>query len=259
MDSFFGLWKNTLWADIKSDELLDEVRKMQNQLKKLPKKCRDWGVFKRLEIEVKNMSTILPLVHDLHSPAMRERHWKSLIGTFALVLLLMFISCKYYCYHFCKGLTGMAIDRGQGFCLDDLLVLNLHMHVEAVGDIVEVASKELKIENRLLNIEECWRKFFLKFDRHRDTEVFVVFPPDDVLEALEEHSLHLQSMAGETNHQHWNVQIYYHHSNCIYFNRRDGQIRRVFQRAGVLLVECPGRSGNYPEAFTIGATTMGLA
>ena len=103
---------------------------------------------------------------------------------------------------FCEGITGMAIDRGQGFCLDDLLVLNLHMHVEAVSDIVEVANKELKIENRLLNIEESWRKFFLKFDRHRDTEVFVVFPPDDVLEALEEHSLHLQSMAGKIELHH---------------------------------------------------------
>lgn len=80
VDSFFSLWRNTLWADIKTDDLLDEVRKMQNQLKKQTKKCREWGVYKRLEIEVKNMATTLPLVHDLHSPAMRERHWKSLIG-----------------------------------------------------------------------------------------------------------------------------------------------------------------------------------
>jgi hypothetical protein len=25
------------------------------------------------------MATVLPLVHELHSPAMRDRHWKSLM------------------------------------------------------------------------------------------------------------------------------------------------------------------------------------
>jgi dynein heavy chain len=56
-----------------------------------------------------------------------------------------------------------------------------------VSEIVEVANKELKIENKLSQIEEIWRKFSLHFDQHRDTEVCVVAPPDDILEALEEH------------------------------------------------------------------------
>jgi dynein heavy chain len=74
--------------------------------------------------------------------------------------------------------------------------LNLQYHVDAVSDIVEVANKELKIENKLAMIEDVWKKFSLKFDQHRDTDVYVVAPPDEILEALEEHSLHLQSMAG---------------------------------------------------------------
>ena len=86
---------------------------------------------------------------------------------------------------------------GPFFRLDDLLSLNLHRHVDSVSDIVEVAQKELKMEARINNIEEVWAKFVLEFDRHRDTEVFVVSPPDEILETLEEHSLHLQSMAGQ--------------------------------------------------------------
>eukprot|EP01038_Epipyxis_sp_PR26KG_P005405 gene5405-7492_t len=173
VESLFTTWKNTLWQEIKTDELLDEVKRLQNQLKKQTKKSREWGVFKRLEQEVKNMVITLPLVHDLHSPAIRERHWKSLMT-----------------------ITGVMIDRGPSFCLDNLLSLNLQFHVDAVSDIVEVANKEVKIENRLLLIEDAWRKFSLKFDQHRDTDMFIVAPPDDILEALEEHSLHLQSMAG---------------------------------------------------------------
>lgn len=173
IDYMFSTWKNTLWAEIQTDELMEETKKIQNQLKRYPKKARDWGVFKQLEIVAKNMSICLPLVHDLHSQAMRDRHWKSLMA-----------------------LTGVSIDRGPNFCLDDLLSLNLQYHVDAVSEIVEVANKELKIESKLYTIEEAWRKFTLKFIQHRDTELSIVAPPDEILEALEEHSLLLQSMAG---------------------------------------------------------------
>ena len=98
VDSNFQSWKNTLWADIKTDDLLDEVKRLQNQLKKQPKKPRGWQVFKSLDMQVKNLALTLPLIHDLHSPAMRDRHWKALMV-----------------------LTGVSIDRGPSFCLNDLL------------------------------------------------------------------------------------------------------------------------------------------
>eukprot|EP01042_Synura_sphagnicola_P022744 gene22744-28985_t len=115
IDAMFSTWKNTLWAEIHTDDLMEETKKIQNQLKRYPKKARDWGVFKTLENVVKNMAICLPLVHDLHSQAMRDRHWKSLMV-----------------------LTGVVIDRGPNFCLDDLLSLNLQYHVDAVSEIVEV-------------------------------------------------------------------------------------------------------------------------
>jgi dynein heavy chain len=144
-----------------------------SQLKKLPKFVKDWSVSKNLEIHVKNMATVLPLVHELHSPSMRDRHWKNLMIT-----------------------TSTSLERGPSFSLHDLLSLNLHRFVEPVMEIVEMATKELKIETKLNAIEDAWYRLTLAFDRHRDTEVFVVIPPDEILEALEEHSLQLQGMAG---------------------------------------------------------------
>lgn len=77
-------------------------------------------MFKTLELNVKNMSIVLPLLHDLRSPAMRERHWKSLMI-----------------------LTGITFNRGPTFCLLDLLGLNLHLHVDSVSDIVEVRRERM--------------------------------------------------------------------------------------------------------------------
>lgn len=173
IQSQFAQWKNTLWADINTDDLIDEVTYLKKQMKNLPKKAKEWNVSKQINRNVSNMAIVLPLIHELHSPAMRERHWKQLCSA-----------------------TQTQFEKGPTFCLDDLLNLNLYHHVDAVLEIVEVANKELKIEARLNTIAEIWKTLELKFDRHRDSEVFVVSPPDDVLDALEEHHLQLQNMGG---------------------------------------------------------------
>jgi dynein heavy chain len=173
VDSLFIQWKSTTWAEINTDDLIDEIKNITNQIKKQTRRTNDWNVFKSLQSEVQVLATTIPLVHELRNPAMRDRHWKSLMVT-----------------------TGTIFEKGPNFCLDDLLRLNLHLHVDAVSDIVEISVKELKIENKLNSIEDVWNKFYLQFDRHRDTEIFIVSPPDEILETLEEHHLQLQGMAG---------------------------------------------------------------
>ena len=49
VDSNLSSWKNTAWADIKTDDLLDEVKGLTNLLKAQPKKPRSWPLFKTLE------------------------------------------------------------------------------------------------------------------------------------------------------------------------------------------------------------------
>lgn len=90
----------------------------------------------------------------------------------------------------------LATVLGPTFSLEDALSLDLHKHVEACMEAVEVATKELKVETRLRNIEDRWKEEQLGFVRHRDTEVFVLFGADEVLEALEDHQMQLQGMAG---------------------------------------------------------------
>jgi hypothetical protein len=38
-------------------------------------------------------------------------------------------------------------------------------------EVVEVATKELKVESKLKAIEDAWASMKLEFSRHRDTEV----------------------------------------------------------------------------------------
>ena len=63
------------------------------------------------------MSKILPLIAQLHSKYMQERHWKKLMAT----------TCKK---------IGFASPQ---FCLDDLIVLELHKYEADVEELVESA------------------------------------------------------------------------------------------------------------------------
>ena len=39
---------------------------------------KGWVAYRSIEDMIKNMSIVLPLVNELHSQAMRDRHWKRL-------------------------------------------------------------------------------------------------------------------------------------------------------------------------------------
>ncbi|KAH8062602.1 dynein light chain binding protein [Aureococcus anophagefferens] len=172
VESLFSSWKQTLWLDIQTDDLLDETKRLLNQVKRLPRRLRDWPCYLQLLASCTNMSTVLPLVAELHSPAMRDRHWKAV-----------------------ASVTSRPLDKGPTFSLSDLLALELHRHVDGIMEVVETANKENKVEAKLGAIERSWSEANFEMARHRDTEVMIIVSPDDLLETLDEHHIQLQSMA----------------------------------------------------------------
>lgn len=80
------------------------------------------------------MNTILPLIRELHSDFMMERHWKKLMK-----------------------LTEQEIAfNSPKFCLEDLIKLQLYRFAEEVVELVEGATKEAKIESKLTDISKFW-------------------------------------------------------------------------------------------------------
>uniref|UniRef100_H3HCG5 AAA+ ATPase domain-containing protein n=1 Tax=Phytophthora ramorum TaxID=164328 RepID=H3HCG5_PHYRM len=174
----FDDWKSTLWTSIQTDTFEGYTRAFMKQLKMEATEhqmIKGWQVYKDTEQLVKNMSTVLPLINDLHSEAMQDRHWKAL-STICHV---------------------KAIEpKDPKFSLADLLKLNLHLHVDDVGEIVETANKEQKIEKKLKMIEELWQRLTLEYVPHKDSGTFVVKPSEEVVESLESNQLELQTMIG---------------------------------------------------------------
>ena len=167
-------WSSTMWFDIDTDSLTGELNRLQTQVKKMPKEIKKWDVYAiRLEGEIKNMSVVVPLVAQLSSNAMQDRHWKTILA-----------------------LGPRPVEKTPSFTFADVLSLQLHLHADEVIEIVEVATKERKVEVRLSGIDNSWSSLVLQFTTFPDTDVSVLVPPEEIIETLEEHQLQLQTMIG---------------------------------------------------------------
>ena len=130
-------------------------------------------VFKALEQQVKNFSLALPCVGDLKSPSMRDRHWSQL-----------------------ASITGRAIPLPfpPDFALRQLLQLQLHKYVDDVGEVVDRAIKEDKMEMQLAKLGSVWAGIEFAFEPHGESGVQLISMREEDFDALEENQLLVQGM-----------------------------------------------------------------
>ena len=152
----FQDWRRLLWNDIDTDYLAGEAKNLKDQVKKLDKKVRIWDTYKGIDDECGNMLTALPLVQQLKSPSMRQRHWKELMVV-----------------------VGVSFTLDSAFCLEDLLKLELHRFEEDVEGVVIKSSKELTIEKNIAKIEGVWADLDM---------MYYVYPKDDTVQLMKVHS-----------------------------------------------------------------------
>jgi len=200
--STYEEWNNIPWKTIDTDRLQEINMNLIEELKTLGVKdsiCRGWRVYEDIEQACKDMEIVLPLITELHSPAMRARHWKAIAA-----------ACR----------VPSISWNSESFTFSSLLQLELQNHAHDVSEQVETAVKELKIERKLESIESRWETLRLDFvdqagspapasgeEFLKDSienrpeilapeKVFLPRPSDDVVENLEADQTDLQAMMG---------------------------------------------------------------
>ena len=146
LDSIVTGWKNAEkiastfeqfnacpWAEVEAEEMEEETKKMMKETRQLDRRIRWSDCYKQQETVVKNMLVALPLVGDLRHPSMRDRHWAELMEV-----------------------TNTKFEITADFKLRDLLDLELHNFGDDVGEIVDQAQKEEKMEQTLKDLKETW-------------------------------------------------------------------------------------------------------
>lgn len=169
----FLSWNDILWDKIDTESLVLTCRDLGQQVKGMDKRIRGWPLYKWLEAEVKNMMTVLPLVNDLHSDTMRDRHWTALMAV-----------------------TQKTFDKGPEFNFRDLLNLQLHHFAEDVSELVEQSNKEAKIEKKLNIIRQVWSKMQIDFD-FSNPDCPLLAELGEILERLDGDSLEMMGMTSQ--------------------------------------------------------------
>ncbi|CBZ52391.1 hypothetical protein NCLIV_021800 [Neospora caninum Liverpool] len=204
----FDDWKSTLWDKIDTDDLLLRVKEMQQQLKALPKEIKSMRPFSWLQGEVTNMQIALPLINDLHSEFMRDRHWTQLMAVAGKTFTkgkqgerrgaTLHLTPLHYLSGSAQRTFLEKVERGPDFSLEELLKLQLHAHADGVSDIVILAQKEAKIDKKINEISNVWSNMALQFNLERE-DVPLLEPLDDVIEILEQHAMDLMTMVSQGN------------------------------------------------------------
>ena len=133
VESQIESWKLILWDDIQATILEEETKAFQKLVRGSDKATREWDVYRGVADVVKDFLISVPCVQDLKSPSMCDRHWKQLMEV-----------------------TKMNIDvKDPKFSLGDLLALNLQNVVDDVGEVVDRAQKEDKMEQTLNKLAEA--------------------------------------------------------------------------------------------------------
>lgn len=174
IDYQFDSWKGLLWDKIDVDTLVQSLTELQkkqcNPMLPQNKEMKNWKSFMALNDRVKNMGIVLPLVSQLHSKFVLERHWKKMMK-----------------------LTGQQIAfNSPKFCLSDLIDLGIHKYSEEVNELVEGAQKEFKIEGKLNIIQACWEAELFEFKEYK--EVPVLGDIGETIENGEQHAMELMGM-----------------------------------------------------------------
>ncbi|KAK9867723.1 hypothetical protein WJX84_004647 [Apatococcus fuscideae] len=227
----FKEWRATLWKDIRTDIMEDGTKTFAKEVKALPKGVKDESVFKGLDQSLKNFATSVPLVADLRSPAMRDRHWQQLMTTTKV---------------------NFAID--DKFKLDDLLKLELHKFEEEVGEIVDRAQKEEKMEQSLAKLKDTWNRVQFVFTPHKGAEgVFTVKLAEEDFEALEDNQVLVQGMIANRYMNTFRDEILGWNKNLngvADVNQLMGEIQRTWAYLESLFIQSEEVKKELPEAAT---------
>ncbi|XP_078713472.1 dynein axonemal heavy chain 10 [Lampetra fluviatilis] len=170
-------WSQTLWANLDVSQLQGGTEGLFKTLKRLPRDVRSLPAAHHLEAKMKEFRDSIPLLLDIKNEAMRDRHWQELMEK-----------------------TGQRFQmNAETFTLENMFTMELHRHAEVIGAIVSSAVKELGIEKGVREVADTWEGMKLTVSRYSKggrERGHVLGSVDEVLQALDDHGMNLQSMAG---------------------------------------------------------------
>ena len=186
-DTYIEEAGNLLWDDLDADGLEENARLILTKVKQHPASVKQSDAYLGLERTAKEFLMTCPVISSLRQQTMRDRHWDEI-----------------------RKITGVSTVLGQpsafhGMRLADVLSLKLHLHIAAIVDVTDKASREAAHEETLRALSITWDNVDFRVVYYKDTDVPLLKMTEDDVDQLEADQLTLQSMVA-SRYDHFRAQ-----------------------------------------------------
>ena len=129
-------------------------------------------VAENMKKKVESFQPYVPLIQGLRNPGMRVRHWEKLSEE-----------------------LGFKITASKELTFQKCLDKKLDEYTETIASVAEVAGKEYSIESALDQMSKEWEEVFFDVKPYKETGTFILKPPEEASQLLDDHIVMTQSMA----------------------------------------------------------------
>ena len=163
-------WKSCAFSRLDVSGMEDATTRFRQRLVKL-REFRKYGVFTGLEGTIKEFLEMLPLIQAMGNPALRDRHWASIMRE-----------------------VGFSFDpKSDDFTLEKVFEMGFLRHSDFIADISASANKELAIEASLASISSSWNALDLDIVEYKVTH-WKIRSTEDLFQLLEDHAVNVSAM-----------------------------------------------------------------
>ncbi|KAF2103413.1 dynein heavy chain [Rhizodiscina lignyota] len=131
--------RESLWNSIQPRKLRQSLDNLIKMTKEMPSRMRQYAAFEHVQNQLRQLLKMNPLLADMRSEAVRERHWNRIFKTLKPS----------------KRYSQLSMTLG------DVWDLNLSANEVIIRDVIAQAQGEMALEEFIRQVKETWQNYSL--------------------------------------------------------------------------------------------------
>ncbi|GMH41668.1 hypothetical protein BSKO_09578 [Bryopsis sp. KO-2023] len=164
-------WMKGACSSLNVEEIQAKVDEFNKNNYKMVKSRRDDVVVLKLKEEIEAFRETMPLLQEVASPALENRHWENIFT-----------------------IIGEPYQEGMHFCTEDLVRYNIMNKLEEVQTVSASASKEFSMLKTMEKMESEWEDLQFVCISYKDTGTFIIGGTDEIQMTLDDQIVKIQAM-----------------------------------------------------------------
>jgi len=163
--------REALWTSVQSRKLRQSLDNLIKMTKEMPSRMRQYEAFEHVQNVLRQLLKVNPLLSDMRSEAVRERHWIKIF----------------------KALKPLKRYSPLSMTLGDVWDLQLASSESVIRDVIVQAQGEMALEEFLRQVRDVWQNYSLDMVNYQN-KCKLIRGWDELFAKCSEHLNSLQAM-----------------------------------------------------------------